>query len=153
MLFRETVAVYCENHMEHTDTLCGQNAEFWYVKRVVHIVTVSLKSIILCNRMSCRWVEVHPRFWEIYFIHFASQIVNQVTILLFKITAVRTSKPSFWLLARRCTFYGLVIINDHLTYVWLSNNTVTRRLKFRFGDVHYYATTSQSAGWIRCGRC
>jgi actin-related protein len=32
MLFRETVAVYCENHTEHTDTLCGQNAEFWYVK-------------------------------------------------------------------------------------------------------------------------
>jgi hypothetical protein len=28
MLFRETVAVYCENHMEHTNTLCGQNAEF-----------------------------------------------------------------------------------------------------------------------------
>jgi hypothetical protein len=27
MLFRETVAVYCENHMEHTDTLCGQNAD------------------------------------------------------------------------------------------------------------------------------
>jgi hypothetical protein len=27
MLFGETVAVYCENHMEHTDTLCGQNAE------------------------------------------------------------------------------------------------------------------------------
>jgi hypothetical protein len=27
MLFRETVAVYCENRMEHTDTLCGKNAE------------------------------------------------------------------------------------------------------------------------------
>jgi hypothetical protein len=27
MLFRETVAVYCENHTEHTDTLCGRNAE------------------------------------------------------------------------------------------------------------------------------
>jgi hypothetical protein len=26
MLFGEIVAVYCENHMEHTDTLCGQNA-------------------------------------------------------------------------------------------------------------------------------
>jgi hypothetical protein len=25
MLFRETVTVYCENHTEHTDTLCGQN--------------------------------------------------------------------------------------------------------------------------------
>jgi hypothetical protein len=32
MLFAETVAVYCENRTEHTDTLCGQNAEFWYVK-------------------------------------------------------------------------------------------------------------------------
>jgi hypothetical protein len=26
MLFREIIAVYCENHTEHTDTLCGQNA-------------------------------------------------------------------------------------------------------------------------------
>jgi translation initiation factor IF-1 len=28
MLFMETVAVYCENHTEHTDTLCGQNAVY-----------------------------------------------------------------------------------------------------------------------------
>jgi hypothetical protein len=28
MLFRETVAVYYENHMEHTDTHCGQNAVY-----------------------------------------------------------------------------------------------------------------------------
>jgi hypothetical protein len=28
MLFGETVAVYCENHMEHTDILCGQTGEF-----------------------------------------------------------------------------------------------------------------------------
>jgi hypothetical protein len=32
MLFVETVAVYCENHIEPTNTLCGQNAEFWCVK-------------------------------------------------------------------------------------------------------------------------
>jgi hypothetical protein len=32
MLFRETVAVYCENHTEHTNTLYGQSAEFYYVK-------------------------------------------------------------------------------------------------------------------------
>jgi hypothetical protein len=32
MLFREIFAVYCENHMEHTYALCGQNAEFQYVK-------------------------------------------------------------------------------------------------------------------------
>jgi hypothetical protein len=38
MLFTEIIAVYCENHTEHTNTLCGHNAEFlycssgWYVK-------------------------------------------------------------------------------------------------------------------------
>jgi hypothetical protein len=31
MLFRETIADYYENNMEHTNTLHGQNAEFWYV--------------------------------------------------------------------------------------------------------------------------
>jgi hypothetical protein len=39
MLFREAVAVYCENHMEHTNTLCGENAEFNMLKQAVHIVT------------------------------------------------------------------------------------------------------------------
>jgi hypothetical protein len=29
MLFGETVAVYCENRTEHTDTLCGQNVEVY----------------------------------------------------------------------------------------------------------------------------
>jgi hypothetical protein len=28
MLFREELAVYCENHMEHNNTLCGRNVEF-----------------------------------------------------------------------------------------------------------------------------
>jgi hypothetical protein len=32
MLFGETVAVYCEKRTEHTNTLCGQNVEVWYVK-------------------------------------------------------------------------------------------------------------------------
>jgi hypothetical protein len=32
MLYRETIAVYCENHTEHTSTLSGQIAEFYYVK-------------------------------------------------------------------------------------------------------------------------
>jgi hypothetical protein len=27
MLFREIIAAYCENHTEHINTLCGQNAE------------------------------------------------------------------------------------------------------------------------------
>jgi translation initiation factor IF-1 len=32
MLFGETVAVYCENHTEHINTLCGQNAETLYIR-------------------------------------------------------------------------------------------------------------------------
>jgi hypothetical protein len=32
MLFMETVAVYCENHTEHTNTLRGQNAHFCNVR-------------------------------------------------------------------------------------------------------------------------
>jgi hypothetical protein len=32
MLFRKIIAVYCENHTEHINTLCGQNAEIFNVK-------------------------------------------------------------------------------------------------------------------------
>jgi hypothetical protein len=28
MLFREIVAIYRKNYIKHTNTLCGQNAEF-----------------------------------------------------------------------------------------------------------------------------
>jgi hypothetical protein len=41
MLFRETVAVYCENDTEHTDALCGHNAEC-VLKLVVYILTARL---------------------------------------------------------------------------------------------------------------
>jgi hypothetical protein len=40
MLFRETVAVYCEDHTEHTDTLGVEKMQnFCMLKQVVHIVT------------------------------------------------------------------------------------------------------------------
>jgi hypothetical protein len=45
MLFRERVAVYCENHTEHANTLCGQNAEFSMLQQVVHIVTTGLRRV------------------------------------------------------------------------------------------------------------
>jgi hypothetical protein len=32
ILFEETVAIHSENHMEHIDALCRQDAEFQYVK-------------------------------------------------------------------------------------------------------------------------
>jgi hypothetical protein len=31
-MFEEPVAVYCENHMKHTNSLSGQDAEFKCVK-------------------------------------------------------------------------------------------------------------------------
>jgi hypothetical protein len=44
MLFREELAVYCENHMEHINTLCGQNVEFQYVKsRGTYTIHLALK--------------------------------------------------------------------------------------------------------------
>jgi hypothetical protein len=35
MLFREIIAVYNENDMEHINTPCEQNAGKWYIYRVV----------------------------------------------------------------------------------------------------------------------
>jgi hypothetical protein len=39
MLFRETVAVYCENNIEHTGTLRGENLVIGILKQMVDIVT------------------------------------------------------------------------------------------------------------------
>jgi hypothetical protein len=49
MLFGETVAVYCENHTEHTDKLCVQNVGFFLLsKQMVHILTtVRLMDIVM----------------------------------------------------------------------------------------------------------
>jgi hypothetical protein len=48
-LVRETVAVYCENHMEHTDTLCGENAGSYVKAGVVRIDTNGLLMVNLCS--------------------------------------------------------------------------------------------------------
>jgi hypothetical protein len=42
MLFREIIAVYCENHTEHIIKLCGRNAESGVLRRVVFIATTVL---------------------------------------------------------------------------------------------------------------
>lgn len=43
MLFRETVAVYCENHTKCLNTLCVHIEEFQYVKAGdIYIVTTKL---------------------------------------------------------------------------------------------------------------
>jgi len=42
MLYREIMAVCCEIHTKHINTLCGENVELLNVKLVVHIVTTGL---------------------------------------------------------------------------------------------------------------
>jgi hypothetical protein len=42
MLFREIIAVYCENHMEHMNTLHGPTVKYSMLKQMVHIVTTGL---------------------------------------------------------------------------------------------------------------
>jgi hypothetical protein len=42
MLYREIMAVRCEIHTKHVNTLCGQNVELLNVKLVVHIVTTGI---------------------------------------------------------------------------------------------------------------
>jgi hypothetical protein len=53
MLFGETVAVYCENRMEHINILCGQNVEFYCVKQVVRIVTTGLYRVKAPRLKTC----------------------------------------------------------------------------------------------------
>jgi hypothetical protein len=43
MLFRKTNFVYCNNHKKHTNTLCGQNAEFITFNLEVHKEPLGLK--------------------------------------------------------------------------------------------------------------
>jgi hypothetical protein len=43
MLFREIIAVYCENHTEHINTLWAKFRVFEMLKQMVHIVTVMLQ--------------------------------------------------------------------------------------------------------------
>jgi hypothetical protein len=57
MLFRERVAVYCENHTEHTDTLCGQNAEYIYIYIYIYISSVRTSQEILRLRYKAQPVN------------------------------------------------------------------------------------------------
>jgi hypothetical protein len=53
MLFRITVAVYFENHTEHTDALCGQNAKFLMLKLMIRRVTTVFKGLIYLEIPAC----------------------------------------------------------------------------------------------------
>jgi len=45
MLYGEIMAVCCDIHTKHINTLCGQNVELLSVKLAVHIVTTGLQRV------------------------------------------------------------------------------------------------------------
>jgi hypothetical protein len=67
MLFGEIIAVYCENHMEHTNTLREQNAETLYMYknpvRTSHETYVSLLDllILICEDYKL-WISLLRNF-------------------------------------------------------------------------------------------
>jgi hypothetical protein len=75
MLFKKTVTVYYENHMEHTNTLCGQNLEFT-IKQVVHtrIPAIMVKRLILFSIYTYVTELVHL---TVYFLFLLQVSVNE----------------------------------------------------------------------------
>jgi hypothetical protein len=45
MLFREIIAVFCENHVKHIDTLLTKSSIFLLLKHMVHMVTTGLQRV------------------------------------------------------------------------------------------------------------
>jgi hypothetical protein len=58
MLFGETVTVYCENHTEHTDTLCGQNAARTS-KETRYVFATEPNRLMLCGETVAACCENH----------------------------------------------------------------------------------------------
>jgi translation initiation factor IF-1 len=57
MLFWETVAVYCENHSEHTNTLCGQKTQS--VPHRKHISATKPNRLMLFRETIAVYCENH----------------------------------------------------------------------------------------------
>jgi hypothetical protein len=56
MLFRETVAVYCESHTEHTNALCGQNADIFNFKAGEYMQ-------VAVTTQCCKWLRILNVFY------------------------------------------------------------------------------------------
>jgi hypothetical protein len=71
MLFGETVAVYCENHTEHTDTLCGQNAVLVCWSACYIYQPLGFKSLIVISFTVLRFFLISLQYlicWRVYII-------------------------------------------------------------------------------------
>jgi hypothetical protein len=66
MLVGETVAVYCENHTEHTDILCGQNAIYTNPvltsKETYYVSTTKPNRLVLFGETVAVYCENHTEY-------------------------------------------------------------------------------------------
>jgi hypothetical protein len=79
----EPVAVYCENHKEHTNTLCGQNAETLYI-RIQSVPHRKHNSSSLCqlSHRGSKWTLCLAEIYvtrDIFVIIFASTFVWSIS--------------------------------------------------------------------------
>jgi hypothetical protein len=59
MLFGETVAVYCENHTEHTDTLCGYTNPVRTSQETHYVSTTKPNRLMLFGETVSVYCENH----------------------------------------------------------------------------------------------
>jgi hypothetical protein len=59
MLFVETVAVYCENHTEHTDTLCGAECRVCTSQETHYVSTTKPNRLMLFGETVTVYCENH----------------------------------------------------------------------------------------------
>jgi hypothetical protein len=68
MLFRETVAVYCENHKEHVNIFRGQNAEScrFLARPFQFIIQTTSRHLVLHSLNYCRRLEINHKQMKIW---------------------------------------------------------------------------------------
>jgi translation initiation factor IF-1 len=59
MLFGERVAVYCENHTEHTDKLCGYTNSVRTSQETYHVSTTKPNRLMLFGETVAVYCENH----------------------------------------------------------------------------------------------
>jgi hypothetical protein len=59
MLFGETVAVYCENHTEHTDTRCGYTNLACTSQKTHYVSTTKPNRLMLFGETAAVYCENH----------------------------------------------------------------------------------------------
>jgi predicted Zn-dependent protease with MMP-like domain len=102
MLFRKTVTVYCENHTEHTNTLCGQKTQS-VPHRKHHVSATKPNRLMLFRETVAVYCENHTEQINsafnllFYPIHGGSKFLGKVIIHLrdYTVSSNRIPKCSY----------------------------------------------------------